>query len=170
MGQTQVSEDGRLLAYARQEAGSDWSTIRVIEVESGRELPDELKWARHGNIVWNAAGDGFFYARYPEPPEGEQFQALSLNQMIYFHRLGDPQSKDRLVFRQPDNPKWSFWLTPHRRQPVPGADRSPAAPIRRTRCSCAASTPRTTHRGPRSSATSTTSSASSATSARGCFS
>ena len=111
MGQIQVSEDGRLLAYARQEAGSDWSTIRVVEVESGRELPDELKWARHGNIVWNVEGDGFYYARYPEPPEGEQFQALSLNQMIYLHRLGEPQSKDRLVFRQPDNPTWSFWLT-----------------------------------------------------------
>jgi prolyl oligopeptidase len=111
LGQTQVSEDGRLLAYARQEAGSDWSTIRVVEVDAGRDLSDELKWARHGNIVWNAASDGFFYARYPEPPEGEEFQALSLNQMIYFHRLGEPQSEDQLIFRQPDNPTWSFWLT-----------------------------------------------------------
>ncbi|HEX6962765.1 MAG TPA: prolyl oligopeptidase family serine peptidase, partial [Lacipirellula sp.] len=111
LGQTQVSEDGRLLAYARQEAGSDWSTIRVVEVDTGRDLADELKWARHGNIVWNAEGDGFYYARYPEPPEGEKYQALSLNQMIYFHRLGQPQSDDRLVFRQPDNPTWSFWLT-----------------------------------------------------------
>jgi prolyl oligopeptidase len=111
IGQTQVSENGRLLAYARQEAGSDWSTIRVVEVETARELPDELKWARHGNIVWNYDGDGFFYARYPEPPAGEQYQALSLNQMIYFHRLGEPQSADQLVFRQLEHPQWSFWLT-----------------------------------------------------------
>ena len=111
LGQTQVSDDGRLLAFARQEAGSDWSTIRVLEVDTGNERTDELKWARHGNIVWTAAGDGFFYARYPKPPEGEQFQALSLNQMLYFHKLGSPQVDDKLIFRQPDNPHWSFWLT-----------------------------------------------------------
>lgn len=111
LGQTKVSDDGRLLAYARKSAGSDWSTIRVLEVDMGKELSDELQWARHGNIVWNAASDGFYYARYPEPPEGEQYQALSLNQMIYFHRLGDEQSADKLVFRRPDEPKWSFWLT-----------------------------------------------------------
>jgi prolyl oligopeptidase len=110
MGQTKVSDDGRLLAYCRQEAGSDWSTIRVVDVATGKELPDVLKWSRHGNIVWNAAGDGFFYARYPEPPAGETFQAPSLNQMIYFHKLGDPQSADKLVHRDPANPQWSFWL------------------------------------------------------------
>ncbi|HYO25694.1 MAG TPA: S9 family peptidase, partial [Lacipirellulaceae bacterium] len=87
LGQAEVSDDGRLLAYARQEAGSDWATIHVKEVESGRELDDLLEWSRHGNIVWNAAGDGFYYARYPQPPEGQKYQALSLNQMVYFHKL-----------------------------------------------------------------------------------
>jgi len=111
LGQTVASDDGKLLAYARQEAGSDWSTIHVVEVDTARVLPDELHWSRHGNIVWNAAGDGFFYARYPEPPAEEKFQARSLNQMIYFHKLGDEQSQDRLVYRRPDEPAWSFWLT-----------------------------------------------------------
>ena len=73
---------------------------------------DELKWSRHGNIVWNAAGDGFFYARYPEPPEGEQYQALSLNQMIYFHKLGDAAGgRPARLPPTPSNPQWSFWLT-----------------------------------------------------------
>ena len=111
MGQAKMSDDGKLLAYTRQAAGSDWSTVHVVEVHTGTELPDKLQWARHGNIVWNAASDGFHYARYPEPPEGEEHQALSLNQMIYFHRLGDDQADDKLVFRRPDQPKWSFWLT-----------------------------------------------------------
>jgi prolyl oligopeptidase len=111
MGQAKASDDGRLLAYTRQEAGSDWSIIRVVEVDTGEQLSDELKWARHGNIVWNAQGDGFYYARYPEPLEGQQYQALSLNQSIHFHRLGAPQSEDELVYRRPDHPTWSFWLT-----------------------------------------------------------
>jgi prolyl oligopeptidase len=111
MGQAKVSDDGKRLAYTRKSAGSDWSTIHVLDIDTGEELPDKLRWARHGNIVWNAAGDGFYYARYPEPPEGEKHQALSLNQMIYYHRIGDDQADDKLVFRRPDEPKWSFWLT-----------------------------------------------------------
>jgi prolyl oligopeptidase len=110
LGQTEVSDDGRLLAYARQEAGSDWVTLHVMEIESGRQLDDKIEWSRHGNIVWNAAGDGFFYARYPEPPAGQQYQAPSLNQMIYFHKLGDPQSSDVLVYRDADNPEWGIHL------------------------------------------------------------
>jgi prolyl oligopeptidase len=110
LGQAEVSDDGRLLAYAKQEAGSDWVTIHVKEIESGRELDDVLEWSRHGNIVWNAAGDGFYYARYPEPPEGQKFQALALNQMVYFHKLGTPQADDVVVYADPEHPEWSTWL------------------------------------------------------------
>jgi prolyl oligopeptidase len=110
LGQAEVSDDGRLLAYARQEAGSDWVTIHVMEIESGRQLDDVIEWSRHGNIVWNAAGDGFFYARYPEPPAGEKYQAKSLDQMIYYHKLGEPQSADQLVYSDPEHPEWGFWL------------------------------------------------------------
>jgi prolyl oligopeptidase len=110
LGQTQPTEDGRLLAYARQEAGSDWVTLHVVEVATGRRLPDELQWSRFGNIVWNAAGDGFYYSRYPEPPEGAKHQAPSINQAIYFHKLGEPQAQDVLVYNDPENPTHSFWL------------------------------------------------------------
>lgn len=111
LGQAEVSDDGRLLAYARQEAGSDWVTIHVMEVESGRKLDDVLQWSRHGAIVWNGAGDGFFYARYPEPPAGAQYQALALNQMVYFHKLGTPQTDDKLVYRDEEHPEWMFGLS-----------------------------------------------------------
>jgi prolyl oligopeptidase len=111
LGQAEVSDDGRLLAYAKQEAGSDWVTIHVKEIESGRELDDALEWSRHGNIVWNAAGDGFYYARYPEPPEGKKFQALALNQMVYFHKRGTPQAEDVVVYADPEHPEWSSWMT-----------------------------------------------------------
>ncbi len=125
LGQTEVSDDGKLLAYARQEAGSDWSTIYVIEVDTGRVLADELKWSRHGNIVWNAAGDGFFYARYPEPPADEKYQAPSLNQMIYFHKLGTKQDEDRLVYRRPERAGVELLAEPHRRRPLSGSFHRP---------------------------------------------
>ena len=43
---------------------------------------------------------------------GEQFQSAATNQMIYFHKLGDEQTADALIYRRPDNPDWSFGITP----------------------------------------------------------
>ena len=111
LGITRVSEDGRHLAYGRREAGSDWSTIHVLEIETGQALDDTLRWTRFGNIVWNAKGSGFYYARYPKPVPGQQFQSLAINQKIYFHRLHTPQEQDTLVYQRPDHPEWSFSLT-----------------------------------------------------------
>jgi len=110
LGATSVSEKGRYLAYLRKEAGSDWSTIYVKEIESGKDLTDELLWTRWANIVWNADDTGFYYTRYAQPEEGKQFQSSVTNPMIYFHRLGSSQEEDQLVYKRPDHPTWSFWL------------------------------------------------------------
>jgi prolyl oligopeptidase len=102
------SEDGRYLASARSEAGSDWQQIFVLDVETARQQPDHLKWARFTGLVWKKDGSGFYYNRYPEPAEGEQHQTAALNQMVYFHKLGTAQDQDELVYRRPDHPDWSF--------------------------------------------------------------
>jgi prolyl oligopeptidase len=107
-----VSDDGKYLAYARSEAGSDWQQIRVLEIETGNELPDILKWVRFSDIAWDKPGGGFYYSRYPEPAEGEQHQSVAKDQMNYFHKLGDEQLADRLVYRRPDEPDWSFSVMP----------------------------------------------------------
>lgn len=99
------SEDGRHLLYGVQDGGTDWRVLRVLDANTGRVLPDEVKWAKFGNIDWAKDGSGFFYSRFPEPASGQQFQSLNQNQAIYFHRLGTQQSADRLVFAQPDRPK-----------------------------------------------------------------
>jgi prolyl oligopeptidase len=111
LGEINESDDAKYLAYCRKEAGSDWSTIYMMEIESGKQLDDKLEWVRWGNIVWNAEGTGFFYTRYPEPKEGEQFQALATNPAIHFHKLGTAQGEDVLVYKRPDEPTWSFWLS-----------------------------------------------------------
>ena len=110
LGGGAASDDGRLFAFKRREAGSDWSTISVIEIDNGKQLDDLLSWTRWGNIVWNAESTGFFYIRYPEPEEGQKFLSPTTNPMIYFHRLGTVQSEDQLVYRRPDEPEWSFFL------------------------------------------------------------
>lgn len=103
------SEDGRYLAYARSEAGSDWQQVYVLDVETGKELDEPLKWVRFAGLDWKKDGSGFYYNRYPEPPPGELHQAAALNQKIYFHKLGTKQSEDVLVYERPDHPDWNFW-------------------------------------------------------------
>lgn len=98
------SDDGRRLAYTIQDGGSDWRTVRVLDVDSGRVLEDELRWVKFSNLAWAKDGSGFYYSRFPEPAKGAEFQSLNLNQAVYFHRLGDPQSADRLVYATPDRP------------------------------------------------------------------
>lgn len=109
LGGTSPSPDGRYLAYARAEAGSDWRTWRVMEVESGRRLPDEIRWTKWGGVSWTEDGRGFFYSRFPPPKEGEEYQSLNVGQEMYYHRLGTAQEEDVLVYAIPEHPEWSFF-------------------------------------------------------------
>lgn len=107
-----ASDDGKVLAYARSEAGSDWQEILTLDVESGQPLDEPLKWSRFTSISWTKDGRGFYYNRYPEPPAGQEFQSAALDQMIYFHQLGTTQEADQLIYRRPDHPNWIFDVSP----------------------------------------------------------
>jgi prolyl oligopeptidase len=98
------SQDGAYVAYAIQDGGTDWRTIRVLEVDSGEVLDDQVEWARFTQIAWAHDGSGFFYARYPEPEADSSYIAGVANHAIYFHALGTPQSQDRLLYATPDQP------------------------------------------------------------------
>jgi prolyl oligopeptidase len=102
------SEDGKYLAYAVAEAGSDWQTWHVLDVATGKVLPDELRWVKFSEAAWTADGKGFFYGRYDEPSAGDRFHGVNLNQKLCYHRLGTPQADDVLVYRRPDHPDWGF--------------------------------------------------------------
>ena len=112
-----ASDDGTRLAYAVQDGGSDWLTIRIIDVNTGKLMDDEVKWARFTTIDWAKDGAGFFYLRYPEPKLGVASQASIENQAIYFHTLGMPQANDRLVYATPEQPilMHSFTLSSDKR-------------------------------------------------------
>ena len=100
-----ASKDGRHLAFAVQESGSDWRVIKVLNVDTGDVLDDAIEWARFTTIAWADDGSGFFYTRYPAPQDGRTFQAEVSGHAVYFHALGAPQSSDRLVYASPENPK-----------------------------------------------------------------
>jgi prolyl oligopeptidase len=102
------SDDGKYVAYAVAEAGSDWNTWHVLDVSSGQTIEDELKWVKFSGAAWTKDGKGFFYSRYDEPKPGEAFQSTNRNQKLCYHQVGTPQSKDVIVYRRPDHPDWGF--------------------------------------------------------------
>ena len=105
------SDDGRTLLYSVQDGGTDWRTLRLVDVTTGRLLPDEIKWVKTSAGEWAKDGSGFFYSRFPEPPAGATFQSTNENGKLYFHKLGTPQSADRLIFATPDHPKRNHYAS-----------------------------------------------------------
>ncbi|HEX6940548.1 MAG TPA: prolyl oligopeptidase family serine peptidase [Longimicrobiales bacterium] len=103
-----VSDDGRWLGYGTAAAGSDWQEFHVRDIRTGRDLPDRIRWVKFSGLSWTKDGKGFFYARYDEPDEGEALLAANLNQKLYYHVVGTPQSADRLIYARPDQPEWGF--------------------------------------------------------------
>jgi prolyl oligopeptidase len=104
LGEWEPSPDGRLMLYAVQDGGTDWRTLRVLDVATGRQVSDEVRWVKFSDLAWASDGKGFFYSRFPPPAEGEKFQSLNQDHAVYFHRLGTPQSADVLVHATPDRP------------------------------------------------------------------
>jgi len=104
----EVSEDGRFLAYGLAAAGSDWNEWRVREVATGRDLADHLRWVKFSGVSWTPDHRGFFYSRYDEPQAGEVLTGVNYHQKLYYHRLGEPQERDSLVYERKDQKEWGF--------------------------------------------------------------
>ncbi len=107
---TVVTDDGKWIAYALADGGSDWRTWKVRDVATGKDLDDVVRWVKFSSIAWKPDNSGFFYARYNEPIDGEELLATNENQKVYFHTIGTAQSDDVLVLEKPDHPKWGFGL------------------------------------------------------------
>jgi len=103
-----VSWNGKLYAYSIAQAGSDWEDWHVRDVDTERDHPDLIKWTKPGDVAWTADDKGFYYARFPEPPPEKLLTVTALDQKIYFHKLGDPQSADKLIYERPDHPNWGL--------------------------------------------------------------
>ena len=104
------SEDGSLLAYAVQQDGTDWRTIRILDLETGTVLDDRIVWARFTQIAWLRDGSGFFYCRNPAPTDGADFGSPVAGHAVCFHQLGTPQSEDRVIQAACDERPLLHWF------------------------------------------------------------
>lgn len=98
------SNDRKYLAIAESGAGSDWSNILVKDVAKNEFLADKLEWTKFSGAAW--VGDGFYYSAYDKP--SKTFTGNSINQKVFFHKLGTAQSADKLIYSDPKNP--TFYL------------------------------------------------------------
>lgn len=98
-----ISEDGQFAALALAEAGSDWKSIRVRNVATGVDLGDRIEWTKFSTPAWLHDSSGFFYSGYDAPPGGDPLKAVNHFAKLYFHRMGQPQGEDTVVFERPDD-------------------------------------------------------------------
>ncbi len=101
-----VSRDGKYLAYAIADGGSDWRKIKVMDLTTGIDLPDELSWVKFSEMSWYK--DGFFYSRFDAPKSGAGLTGINQYQKIYYHKLSDPQAKDEIVLGNSTTPGLTF--------------------------------------------------------------
>jgi prolyl oligopeptidase len=103
-----VSWNGKLFGYGVAQAGSDWSEIHVRDIAIGKDLPDVIHWVKGSVPAWTHDDSGFYYSRFPEPPADQVLTVAARNAQIYLHRLGEPQSADKLIYERPDQPTWGL--------------------------------------------------------------
>jgi len=99
-----VSDDGKYVACGLSSGGSDWEEWRVLDVDTAKPTDDVLKRVKFSTTSWRRDGTGFFYSRYDEHGKdtADKFQKL------YFHRLGESQDDDLLIYENKDQPDWTF--------------------------------------------------------------
>lgn len=99
------SKDGKTFAYATASGGSDWNEYFVMDVGTGKKLTDHLKWIKFSGMAWK--DNGFYYSRYPEP-SGSELSTKNQFSKVYYHKIGDDQSKDVVIYEDSTKPDRGF--------------------------------------------------------------
>ena len=105
------SKNGRYFAYAAAASGSDWVEIRVMDTETKALTEDRIEWVKFSGAVWAPDSKGFYYSAYDAPKEGV-YSAQNQFQKVYYHKLGTPQTADRLIYEDKAHPLRYFSAWP----------------------------------------------------------
>ena len=97
------SNDGKYAAYTISRSGSDWQEIYVIDLQTGELTDDHIEWVKFSGATWH--GDGFYYSTYDRPEQGKEYSSINEGMKIYYHRIGTPQSEDKLFYQNPKEPR-----------------------------------------------------------------
>lgn len=103
LGSVSFSKSGKRVAYSVSKAGSDWSEIFVMNAETKELLGDKIEWTKFGGASWKGE-EGFYYSGYEKPNEKDRLSGKNEFQKVYFHKIGTPQSADKIVYEDKKNP------------------------------------------------------------------
>ena len=98
-----VSNDSKYLAYLIARSGSDWNEVFVKNIATGEDVSDHLKWIKFSGVSWYK--DGFYYAAYDAPKAGTELSNTNEFHKVYYHKLGNKQSEDELIYQNQKFPK-----------------------------------------------------------------
>ena len=107
LGGTSINNNADHIAYSISDGGSDWRKWKVMNIETGEILEDEIRWAKFSGAVWENDDSGFYYQKYDEP-DGEVLKDLNQSPRLMFHKIGTNQSEDRVIYENPDQPRWGW--------------------------------------------------------------
>ena len=110
LGGTSISPDGKLIAYAVSDGGSDWRTWYVMDIASRELLPDVIEWSKFSGAVWAKDNSGFYYQRY-DTPEEELLVDINEQPKLMFHTLGTNQIDDTIIYENPAQPRWGWSIS-----------------------------------------------------------
>lgn len=96
LAQLSFSKDGSIAAYSISDGGSDWRKVHVIDTRTRTALEEPLKDVKFSDLSWKG-NEGFYYSSY-DKPQGSELSAKTDQHKLYYHQLGQPQGKDRLVY------------------------------------------------------------------------
>jgi prolyl oligopeptidase len=91
------STDGSLCGYQISEGGSDWRKLIILNAITKEQIGDTLIDVKFSSVAWKK-NEGFYYSSYDKPKEGSQLAGKTDQHKLYYHKLGQPQSADQLVF------------------------------------------------------------------------
>ncbi|MFT4788751.1 MAG: prolyl oligopeptidase [Paraglaciecola sp.] len=97
------SKDGSLVTYLISQGGSDWRQAITINVETKKPVSVTLHDLKFSGVSW-LGNQGFYYSSY-DKPQGSELSARTDQHKLYFHRLGDQQKDDALIFGGTDEQK-----------------------------------------------------------------
>ncbi|KEI72916.1 prolyl endopeptidase [Endozoicomonas elysicola] len=100
------SSDGSLVAYSISEGGSDWQKIVVMDAETKTIMEPVLEDIKFSNIAW-LGNQGFYYSSY-DKPEGSALSGKTEHHKLHFHKLGDQQKNDQVIFGANDGQQYRY--------------------------------------------------------------
>jgi prolyl oligopeptidase len=93
----EFTHDGSLAAYQISEGGSDWRKVIVLNTANKSQVGDTLKDVKFSGLAWKG-NTGFYYSSYEKPKAGSQLAGKTQVHKLYYHKMGTPQSTDKLIF------------------------------------------------------------------------